>query len=128
MEEPGNGFGETNSAAVHWVAPVNPITGVADKRLCFAQADLWRRVLDPGADDLEPLQAWSWRKGIQETAVGVVYREVVAPEVYDAVVGSVLTIIKRLDLRYETPEESVRWVMVHSKWSDTRARRFSVGK
>lgn len=38
------------------------------------------------------------------------YRDVVAPEVYDAVLGAVLTAIKRLDLRYTygTPEEGGR--------------------
>lgn len=40
----------------------------------------------------------------------VAYRDTVAPEVYDAVLGAVLTAIKRLDLRYThgTPEEGGR--------------------
>lgn len=42
--------------------------------------------------------------------VSVVYWDVVAPEVYDAVLGSVLTAVKRLDLRYTygSPEEGGR--------------------
>lgn len=44
------------------------------------------------------------------TKVSVTYRDAVAPEVYDAVLGAVLTAIKRLDLRYTygTPEEGGR--------------------
>lgn len=42
--------------------------------------------------------------------MSVVYRDVVAPEVYDAVLGAVLTAVKRLDLRYTygSPEEGGR--------------------
>lgn len=42
--------------------------------------------------------------------MSVAYRDVVAPEVYDAVLGAVLTAIKRLDLRYTygTPEDGGR--------------------
>lgn len=104
MEDSGRGgYGESGTT-------VDPIAGEVDKRLCFAHADLWRRVLDPCADDLESLQACSWREGFHEKGIGGFYRERVVPEVYDAVIGSVLTIIKRLDLRYETPDEGVRCV------------------
>lgn len=89
---------------------VDAVTGEADKRLCFAHADLWRRILDPCEDDLESLQACSRSEGFQEKGVGGFYRGMVAPKVYDAVIGSVLLIIKRLDLRYETPDEGVRYV------------------
>ena len=43
-------------------------------------------------------------------SVSAAYRDAVAPEVYDAVLGAVLTAIKRLDLRYTyaTPEEGGR--------------------
>lgn len=61
METPRGGFdesGEPNPAAVRWVAPVDPVTGAVDTRLCFVYADLWRRVLSPEAGELEPLQAW----------------------------------------------------------------------
>lgn len=61
METPGGGFdesGEPNPAVVRWVAPVDPVTGVVDSRLCFVYADLWRRVLSPEAGELEPLQSW----------------------------------------------------------------------
>lgn len=42
--------------------------------------------------------------------MSMVYKDAVTPEVYDAVLGSVLTAIKRLDLRYTygTPEEGGR--------------------
>lgn len=61
METPGGGFdeaGEPSTAPVRWVAPVDPVTGAVDARLCFLYADLWRRVIDPGTAELEPLQAW----------------------------------------------------------------------
>lgn len=45
---------------------------------------------------------------------GVLYRDAIAPEVYDAVLGAMLTAVKRLDLRYTygTPEEGGRCVQV----------------
>ena len=61
METPGGGFnesGEPNPSPVRWVAPVDPVTGAMDTRLCFVYADLWRRLLSPEAGELEPLQAW----------------------------------------------------------------------
>lgn len=61
METPGGGFdeaGEPSTAPVRWVAPVDPVTGAVDARLCFLYADLWRRVVTPGTAELEPLQAW----------------------------------------------------------------------
>lgn len=61
MENPGGGVdeaGEPSDAPVKWVAPVDPVTGAVDARLCFLYADLWRRVVNPGSAELEPLQAW----------------------------------------------------------------------
>ncbi|CAN0544807.1 unnamed protein product, partial [Ectocarpus sp. 12 AP-2014] len=61
MENPGGGVdeaGEPSDSPVKWVAPVDPVTGAVDARLCFLYADLWRRVVNPGSAELEPLQAW----------------------------------------------------------------------
>eukprot|EP00903_Cladosiphon_okamuranus_P011333 g10683.t1 len=123
METPGGGFdesGEPNPAPFRWVAPVDPVTGAVDTRLCFVYADLWRRVLSPEDGELEPLQAWGVARAEESRAgagssVLAAYRDVVAPEVYDAVLGAVLTAIKRLDLRYTygTPEEGGRPIPLH---------------
>lgn len=109
MEDSGGGYGEGSSpTVVRWVAPVDPITGEADTRLCFLYADLWRRVVDPGMEDLEPLQAWSLEGAGHDERAAAVYRERVAPQVYDAVIGSVLSVVQRLDLRYETSDQGGR--------------------
>lgn len=91
------------SSSVRWVAPVDPITGQADTRLCFLYADMWRRVLDPRREDLAPLVGVGVTVGL-----GSGYAEEVAPEVYDAVLSSVMSIVKKLDLRYETSDEGGR--------------------
>lgn len=70
MENPGGGFdeeGEPNTAPVRWVAPVDPITGEVDARLCFLYADLWRRVMSPETEELEPLQAWGGEIEVEMT-------------------------------------------------------------
>lgn len=130
MEYSGGGYeeGSSSSTPARWVAPVDPITGVADTRLCFLYADLWRRVVDPGTDGLEPLQAWALGggRGRMELGVAALYRDRVAPEIYDAVLGAMLTAVKRLDLRYtfETPEEGSRCVGQRGKrlaWKWVRA-------
>lgn len=90
-------------AGVQWVAPVDPLTGEADTRLCFMYAEMWRRVLDPQKDYLETLVALP--EGLCRR-----YAENIAPVVYDCVLSSVLAVVKRLDLRYETSEESGRCV------------------
>eukprot|EP00752_Nemacystus_decipiens_P003549 g3275.t1 len=123
METPGGGFdesGEPNPSPVRWVAPVDPVTGVVDTRLCFLYAHLWRRVVSPEPGELEPLQAWEAgaeaRAGAGAAAsVSGAYRDAVAPEVYDAVLGAVLTAVKRLDLRYTygTPGEGGRPIPLH---------------
>ncbi|CAM9233124.1 unnamed protein product [Ectocarpus fasciculatus] len=125
MENPGGGVdeaGEPSDAPVKWVAPVDPVTGAVDARLCFLYADLWRRVVNPASAELEPLQAWEAvpRLGAVAAAVsgvsGVLYRDAIAPEVYDAVLGAMLTAVKRLDLRYTygTPEEGGRAIPLHA--------------
>lgn len=108
--EGGNGEGSSGANA-RWAAPVDPDTGEADTRFCFIYAELWRRVVNPTMVDTEFLQAWTAvgaGRGMheEELAVAVLYRERVAPDVYDAVLGAVLTAVKRLDLRYtyDTPE------------------------
>lgn len=104
---------ESPNTTARWVAPVDPVTGKPDTRLCFLYADMWRRVIDPGSSELEPLQAWVFRGGAataDEGRVGAIQRERVAPEVYDAVLGSVLMVLKRLDLGYDTSEEGGRCV------------------
>lgn len=115
MEESRSGVGEAaGSSIVRWVAPVDPITGSADTRLCFLYADMWRRVVDPDTGDVEPLQGLEMtvcRDGNMMTAVGTVgvrYGELVSPEVYDAVLWGVLDAVKRLNLRYETSDENDR--------------------
>lgn len=112
----GNGEGTGgigSSSGPRWVAPVDPITGLADTRLCFLYADMWRRVLDPGKEGLEPLvgtllSGGGDGRGGGSSGAGGGYIQRVAPEVYDAVLSSVLSVVKKLDLRYETSEEGGR--------------------
>lgn len=115
MEQPRSGVGETTgSPIVRWVAPVDPVTGSADTRLCFLYADMWRRIVDPNTDDVEPLQGLEMavcQDGITMTAVGTVgvrYGELVSSEVYDGVLWGVLDAVTRLNLRYETSDENDR--------------------
>ena len=115
MEHVEGGSGEGSSGAnARWAAPIDPDTGEADTRFCLIYAELWRRVVHPTMADLEFLQAWTAVGGgrgahgeeeEEELGVAVLYRERVAPDVYDAVLGAVLTAVKRLDLRYtyDTP-------------------------
>lgn len=67
--------------------------------------------LSVGGVSLDRLALFSLYAGAG-AAVSAAYRDAVAPEVYDAVLGAVLTAIKRLDLRYTygTPEEGGRCV------------------
>lgn len=115
LPEGGNGEGSSSGpgANARWAAPVDLDAGEPDTRFCFIYAELWRRVVNPTMADLEFLQAWTAVGGRgrgardkEELGVAVLYREGVAPDVYDAVLGAVLTAVKRLDLRYtyDTPE------------------------
>lgn len=92
---------------IRWIAPVDPVTGEADTRLCFLYADMWRRLLDPGEDDLENFVVAGATGGLGVRGYG----RTVAPEVYDAMLSSILSVVKRLDLRYETSDEGGRWAV-----------------
>lgn len=91
-----------------WVAPDDSATAAAESRLCFIYADLWRRVVDPGMEEFEALQDF-FEAGEEEAGtvvtVAVAYWERVAPEVYDALLGSLLTVVKRLELGYKTSDD-----------------------
>lgn len=103
-EEAGDTGGSgRGTAVVRWVAPVNPVTGEADTRLCFLYADMWRRVLDPGDGGMENVVKLPDGPCLD-------YAEEVAPDVYDFVLTSVLSVVKRLDLRYEKSDEGGRRV------------------
>lgn len=118
LPEGSSGGGSSSPANASWAAPVDPETGDADTRFCFIYAELWRRVIGPTLVDLEFLQAWT--AGGRELGVAVLYRERVAPDVYDAVLGAVLTAVKRLDLRYtyDTPEGGSRYERFGFRWFD----------
>ncbi|CAM9715044.1 unnamed protein product, partial [Choristocarpus tenellus] len=34
-----------------WVAPVDPLTGETDTRLCFLYAEMWREIMDPPEEE-----------------------------------------------------------------------------
>ncbi|CAM9437887.1 unnamed protein product, partial [Discosporangium mesarthrocarpum] len=83
-----------------WVAPVDPVTGEADTRLCFLYAEMWAEILHPSGEEADRLLRSFG--GIQ------CYKSMVSPVVYNEVISSVTTIIRRLDLRYSSSNEGSR--------------------
>lgn len=47
--EDGDGNYTKPPVGVRWIAPVDPVTGETDIRLCFLYADMWRRVMQTDA-------------------------------------------------------------------------------